>query len=425
MVRVDGMKDGGAVMKNGFSRDFVLVVIGQIISLFGNAVVRFALPVHLLEVTGSAAVLGVVSGLAFLPMALMAPIGGIIADRVNKRNIMVFLDFFTCGLILLFLILYGKVDLVGMVLILLLLLYGISGAYQPSVQASIPVLVEESRVMQANAVVNMVSSLSGLLGPALGGAAYSVCGILPVMAVAAGCFFCSAVMEIFIHIPYMKRTGSLPVLREAAGECVSSIVYITREKPEVGKLTLCAAGVNLFMSGLMIVGLPVIVMQELRFDPAEGSRMYGYMQAILGAGGLAGGLGAGVLGQRMRMEQSYLFLMLAGVLLIPMGLVLALPCPPYAAYAVIALAALAIMACASVYSIQVMAQVQTTVPAHLVGKVIAWVLALSNCAQPVGQILYGALFENMRGIIPVIFFGAAAVTVLIGWYSRGAVSDFH
>lgn len=45
-------------MKNVFSRDFVLVVIGQIISLFGNAVVRFALPVHLLEVTGSAAVLG-------------------------------------------------------------------------------------------------------------------------------------------------------------------------------------------------------------------------------------------------------------------------------------------------------------------------------------------------------------------------------
>lgn len=160
-------------MQKGFSRDFILVVIGQIISLFGNAVVRFALPVHLLEATGSAAVLGVVSGLAFLPMALMAPVGGIIADRVNKRNIMVFLDFFTCVSIVMFLLLYGKMDLVVMVLILLFLLYGISGAYQPSVQASIPVLVDEERVMQANAIVNMVSSLSGLLGPALGGAAYS------------------------------------------------------------------------------------------------------------------------------------------------------------------------------------------------------------------------------------------------------------
>ncbi len=409
-------------MKRGFSRDFILVVIGQIISLFGNAVVRFALPVHLLEVTGSAAVLGVVSGLAFLPMALMAPVGGIIADRINKRNIMVFLDFFTCGLIVVFLVLYGRMNLSVMVLILLFLLYGISGAYQPSVQASIPVLVEEGRVMQANAVVNMVSSLSGLLGPALGGAAYSMWGIMPVMVVAAGCFFCSAVMEIFIHIPYVKQKSGTTVLREAAGECASSIAYITRQKPAVGKLTLCAAGVNFFMSALMIIGLPVIVMQELDFSPAEASRMYGYMQAVLGAGGLAGGIGAGILGQKFRMDRSYRFLMLAGAMLVPMGLVLFLPCPPYAAYGVLALSALVIMASASIYSIQIMAHIQVTVPAHLTGKVIAWVLALSNCAQPAGQILYGALFENMRGMMAWIFFGAAVVSVLIGWYSRDAVA---
>lgn len=58
---------------------------------------RFAFPAHLLEVTGSSVVLGVVSGLSFLPMALMAPVGGIIADRINKRNIMVFLDFLWDG----------------------------------------------------------------------------------------------------------------------------------------------------------------------------------------------------------------------------------------------------------------------------------------------------------------------------------------
>ena len=153
--------------KKGFSKDFWLVVTGQIISLFGNAVMRFALPIHLLNVTGSAAVLGVVSGCAFIPLAVMSPIGGIIADRVNKRNIMVFLDFFTSALTILFLLFYGKVNITGLVMVMLFMLYGISGAYQPSVQASIPVLVSGERVMQANAVINMVSSLSGLLGPAL------------------------------------------------------------------------------------------------------------------------------------------------------------------------------------------------------------------------------------------------------------------
>ena len=55
--------------------------------------------------TGSAAVLGLVTGFAFVPMVIMSPIGGLIADRVNKRNIMVSLDFLTSGLTVLFLIL--------------------------------------------------------------------------------------------------------------------------------------------------------------------------------------------------------------------------------------------------------------------------------------------------------------------------------
>ncbi len=279
--------------EKGFSKDFWLVVIGQIISLFGNAVMRFALPIHLLNVTGSAAVLGVVSGCAFIPLAVMSPIGGIIADRVNKRNIMVFLDFFTSALTIMFLLLYGKVNITGLVLVMLFMLYGISGAYQPSVQASIPVLVSGEKVMPANAVINMVSSLSGLLGPALGGVAYSLWGIYPVLVIAAGCFFLSAVMEIFIHIPFSQRSRNVSVLREAKTDLKKSISYISREKSEIGKLTLCCAGVNLVMSSLMIIGLPVIVMQLLKFSESEASRLYGFMQAALAVGGLAGGIGAG------------------------------------------------------------------------------------------------------------------------------------
>ena len=82
------------------TKDFTLVVIGQIISLFGNAVVRFALPLYLLNQTGSSALYGTVMACAFIPMIILSPVGGMIADRVNKRNIMVALDFTTAGLIL-------------------------------------------------------------------------------------------------------------------------------------------------------------------------------------------------------------------------------------------------------------------------------------------------------------------------------------
>ena len=85
-----------------FRRDFTLVVIGQIISLFGNAVVRFVLPLYLLRQTGSPALFGAVGAAAFIPAVLCSPVGGVVADRVNKRNIMVALDFSTACLILAF-----------------------------------------------------------------------------------------------------------------------------------------------------------------------------------------------------------------------------------------------------------------------------------------------------------------------------------
>ncbi len=132
-----------------FTKDFTLVVIGQIISLFGNAVVRFALPLYLLNQTGSSALYGTVMACAFIPMIILSPVGGMIADRVNKRNIMVALDFTTAGLILAFMVLQGKVNLVFLLALTLMLLYGIAGAYQPAVQASIPALVQQEEFMRA------------------------------------------------------------------------------------------------------------------------------------------------------------------------------------------------------------------------------------------------------------------------------------
>lgn len=95
-----------------FSRNFTLVVVGQIISLFGNAIIRFALPLYLLNQTGSSALYGTVSACALIPAIILSPIGGILADRVNKRNIMVVLDFFTAAVILIFSLLLGGMNLI-------------------------------------------------------------------------------------------------------------------------------------------------------------------------------------------------------------------------------------------------------------------------------------------------------------------------
>ena len=191
-----------------FSKDFMLVIIGQIISLFGNATIRFALPLYLLNLTGSSALYGTVTACAFIPAILLSPIGGIVADRINKRNIMVILDFFTATVILAFSLLINEVNLILLLTITLMLLYGIASAYQPSVQASIPALVNQDNFMVANSIINTISSFASLIGPVLGGVLYSAYGLNPILWVCVVCFIISAIMEIFIKIPFQKQTSN-------------------------------------------------------------------------------------------------------------------------------------------------------------------------------------------------------------------------
>lgn len=219
-----------------FSKDFTLVIIGQIISLFGNATVRFALPLYLLNLTGSSALYGTVTACAFIPAIVLSPIGGIAADRINKRNIMVILDFFTAAVIFLFSMFMNEGNLIPLLTVTLMLLYGIAGAYQPSVQASIPVLVPQDNFMAANAIINTISSFAALTGPVLGGILYSIYGLKPVLWVCMICFILSAVMEIFINIPFVKHISDGKMLATAKHDFSESVLFIRREKPIIGKL---------------------------------------------------------------------------------------------------------------------------------------------------------------------------------------------
>ena len=213
-----------------WNRNFIMVVVGQIISLFGNAILRFALPLYLLNETESAALFGVVTACAFIPMIVLAPIGGILADRVNKRNIMVVLDFSTAILVLAIILLLGKINLVALLLCALFILYGMNGAYQPAVQASIPILLSGENIMQGNSVINLVSSFAGLIGPVIGGALFGFYGIMPILYVSIFCFLISAIMEIFIQIPFQRKSARGNIFAIGYGDLKESIRSLLRQK---------------------------------------------------------------------------------------------------------------------------------------------------------------------------------------------------
>ena len=398
-----------------FSKDFTLVVIGQIISLFGNATIRFALPLYLLNLTGSSALYGTVTACAFIPAILLSPVGGIVADRINKRNIMVILDFFTAAVILAFTLLMNGANLILLLTVTLMLLYGIAGAYQPSVQASIPALADQDNFMAANSIINTISSFASLIGPVLGGVLYSAYGLKPVLWVCMVCFLMSAVMEIFIKIPFQKQASDGGILKTARTDFAESIHFIRKEKPVIGKAVLVICGINLFLAAMIIVALPYLVTEVLDIEPSQANRLYGFAQGALAAGGLAGGIGAGVFASKLAIHKSGNLVIACAACVFPIGVSLILFSSAIINYIVVTVCCFLIMVCSTLFTVQMMSFIQTETPQNLIGKVIAVIFTVSMCAQPLGNAFYGVLFEICKGceFVPVLFSGVVSLIIAI------------
>lgn len=401
-----------------FTKDFTLVVMGQIISLFGNAAIRFALPLYLLNLTGSSALYGTVTACAFLPAILLSPMGGMIADRVNKRNVMVALDFLTAAVIFAFSLLMDTLSLVPLLTTTLMILYGIAGTYQPSVQASIPALVCPEQTMGANSVINTVSSFSALIGPVLGSLLYSAWGLKPVLWVCIVCFFLSAVMELFIRIPFQKQTSGGGILKTVRNDFAESIRFLQAEKPVIRKGMFVVCGINLFLSAMILVAMPWLITEVLDLNAALANQLYGFSQGALAAGGLTGGILAGIFADRLHVRTSAHILAACALCVFPIGITLLISDSGILNYLVLTICCFLIMVFSTIFMVQMMAFIQTESPPHLTGKVIAVILTVSMCSQPLGNALYGVLFEAGREYEYAVVLFSGMISLLIAVKAR-------
>lgn len=399
-------------MESLISRSFVSLVIVQIASLFGSAVLRFALPLYVLDLTESATLMAAVTAAAWLPYIVLTPIGGVAADRVNKKRIMAVLDAIMAATCVVYLGLEGAIDLVGLSVFALVVLYAAQSVYQPTVQAAVPFLVPRQGVVRATAVVSQISALSGLVGPVVGGLVFGLFGIGPVVAVSGVAFALSAVLIVTtVRIPHdaVERSDA-GVIRTVLGDISESLSFLRRDRPVILKAIFLAAGINLTLTALILVGTPVIVTQVLGLP----NQYMGFAEGALALGGLAGGIAVGALASRLKIERAPLLLLLATLALVPVAAVLGVPMDPLVAYGVLVVSLFASMACATMFSIQAVSFVQMETPGHLVGKVIALMMSLANCAQPVGQLVYGGLFDALRADLVPVVLGTAAVSFAIG-----------
>lgn len=397
-----------------WTRNFLLLVLGQASSLFGNLILRLALSMYLLEVTGSAAVFAGILSAAALPTIILSPLGGVLADRVDRRRLMVLLDALTGAFVLAAALLLPVAGGIAVATGLLIAL-SVLGAFEtPTVQACIPAMLAGDDIIRGNAVVNQIASVSALVAPMLGGALYAALGLGPVMHASVGCFWVTALLECFIRLEPQKappRQGAVAVIIGDLGE---SLRFLVREQPDILRLLLLAALSSFFVMGVAVVGMPYLVRTVLGLDAV----WYGGAESALAVAAILGSVAAGLFTGRTAFRRLSWVLASMGAFLIPAGVVLMLPAGNVTRFAVIAACFCGVQAAVSVYSILAVSAVQQRTPAHMTGKVMACAATLGLCAQPAGQLVYGILFDQAAGRPWLVLIPTGVVIMAVGVWSR-------
>lgn len=398
-----------------FTRNFTLLILGQVSSLTGNYTLKFALSMYVLEQTDSAAVFAGMLSAALLPTVLLSPFGGILADRANRKHIMVALDALSGLSVLaagLLLPLGRELWVIGALLVLLSVLAAFES---PTVQACVPQMVSPQNLVQGNAVVSQVSAVTSLVTPFLGSLFYTAFGIGPVFAAAVVCFWLTALLECMIHLEYQKppRTAGIgAIVRE---DLALSAHFLRREQPDILKLLLLAALAGMFVSGTAVVGFPYLVRTVLGLS----ATYYGAAESAMGAAAILGSLCAGLLGKKLRVRDMAAIFLSFGLSLFPIGLSFLLPVGRMARYGVLLFFFCVCQLGVCIFSTYAITLIQQRTPEQLMGKVMSCVFTLSMCAQPVGQVVYGALFDCFSDSVYWVLIPTGVLICLIAVASRG------
>ena len=373
------------------NRNFTLLILGQVSSLLGNLSLKFALSMYILEQTGSASLFAGLLAASMLPTILLSPFGGILADRADRRAVMVGLDGLSGLAVLLAALALPHGPDLAVIAALMIVLSVLAAFESPTVQACVPQMLAGQNVLRGNAMVSQMQAAASLVTPFLGSLFYTAFGLRPVFYGAVACFFLTALLECFLRLPRpasAPRTGLAALLRQ---DFAVTLRFLRREQPAILGLLGLSALASMLIAGALVVGFPYLVRTVLGLS----ARHYGAAESAMGVAAILGGALVTLLAGRLRPRHLAPVFVLVGLCLLPAGAAFLLPLGALARYWVLLVLFCGCQLGCSVFSIYAATLIQSRTPAALMGKVMSCVFTLAMCAQPLGQVLYGALFDRL------------------------------
>ncbi len=262
-------------------RNFWLYTVGRWISQAGWAVQDVAVPLYVLDKTGSGAMMSAFVMAELIPRLLLNPIAGVIGDRYNRKILMYGLDI--ARGILLFGVLAFNLLSIHQLLIVQVLMSVLGTFFSAGISGMFPDLVEKERLAQANSILQMGGQVIGIVGPVLGGLIYALGGIRLAILINAVSFFGSGLFETLIE--YNWETRKLSSVGEVWEDIVEGFLFIKNSKPLLVLVSL-AVILNTLLNPVFAVVLPYLARVTLGLSSVK----FGSIETAATLGALAGNL---------------------------------------------------------------------------------------------------------------------------------------
>lgn len=389
--------------------------LAQVISLTGDWFNTIASVIIVNRYAASGLAVGGLFIARALPPFLLGPVAGVVADRFDRRKVLIVSDVLRAGIVLCFL-LVDRPERLWLLYILTVLQFSVSAFFEPARAALVPALVETDELLAANTLSSITWSAMLALGGAIGGLTASLFGVRVSLVVDAASFLVSAALV--LSIPGRFHAEAVHALESSWQNFVDGMSYV-RKNLDVGLVTLVKALGQVGSFDIIAALYAAHVFREGR----EGATTLGLMFAAFGVGAVVGPLISNRLG-----DSSTVWLrraILGGFVCMPVAWFIVGTAP---ALPVVLAGCVLRGAGGSINWTYSDVLLQMTVPNHLLGRVFAFDIAIFTLAVSISLWLTGfvtdAFHLSPRTIVLLLAIGSLGPLVVwsvaLRWQSRRA-----
>ncbi|WP_371805249.1 MFS transporter [Candidatus Lokiarchaeum ossiferum] len=399
-------------------RSYLFFLTGQMISIFGSSVVMFVIIWHLTDMVGeNNTILSLAFFLGLLPMVILSPIAGVIADKYNKKAIIIIADSAQALITLVIILLFYLSEVKVWHILALNTLRSVCQAFHEPVAFSlIPQMVPKDKLSRINGITFFFISIIRIIGPLIGAWLMIYIFTEHILWLDIITFGVALFTILQIKIPKLEKRKSIDSAHylsenEEANtpQAESSFFSQLKEGFRAIKEIKGFGGILILIifANFIMQPIDVLIPNFIKYEHFGEKQHLGYFMGFLQLGMLVGGL---MISLKKQWKRIFLIMSIGfystGIGMLFLGII------DQGNFVLLYLVAFFLLLTSPIINALLQTSIQVTVPPEKVGRVISVIVSLATLATPLGMIMSG-LIADAIGSIRILYIWCGIINILI------------